>query len=39
MLVRGHWDEYVESAPIISYDDKELVTGDFKELWRVERRP
>ena len=39
LLVRGHWDEYVEYAPVTSNEGKITVAGDFKELWRVQPRP
>lgn len=39
MIVRGYWDEYIEYAPIISTEGKDVLTGSFKELWRVGQRP
>ena len=39
MIVRGYWDEYIEYASIISTEGKNVLTGSFKELWRVGQRP
>ncbi|XP_019854132.1 PREDICTED: oxysterol-binding protein 1-like [Amphimedon queenslandica] len=38
-VVRGYWDEYLECAPILSYNGKNPVTGPAREMWRVFPRP
>lgn len=32
--INGYWDEYVECAPILSFEGRNPVTGPSKELWR-----
>lgn len=38
-VLGGHWDEYLECAPVLSTEGRNFITGQCKRLWQVELSP